>query len=186
MERLVKHLGFIGHLDEFKFKGWLDSHSSEVLIEVGVSVGQSVLDFGCGSGTYTIPAAKLVGKNGRVYALDVSKKALDTVEKKARQEGLGNIVRIDASGRKDIPIEDESLNHVLLIDVLQEIEDGEALFGEVFRTLKPTGVVAVYPMHMAEVEWIGLATTAGLTLQERKLDGRMLIFSRLKSRSNGV
>jgi cobalt-precorrin-6B (C15)-methyltransferase len=56
-----------------------------------------VLDFGCGSGTYTIPAAKAVGATGRVYALDINPRALDRVERKAERAGLRNIVRIDAS-----------------------------------------------------------------------------------------
>jgi ubiquinone/menaquinone biosynthesis C-methylase UbiE len=178
MERLVKHLGFVKHLGDFQFKRWLDSHASEVLVEIGISVGQRVLDFGCGSGTYTFPASKLVGRDGRVYALDINKSALDTIEKKAGQEGLENIIRIDSLGGKDIPIEDETLDHVLLIDVLQEITDKKALFNGVYRLLKPTGVVTIYPMHMTEEEVVRPATATGFTLKERKLDGRILIFSR--------
>ena len=85
-------------LGEVRFKRWLDKNAYEVLAEVGVRAGMAVLDFGCGSGTYTIPAAKLVGEGGRVYALDINKRALDRMEKKARKEGLKNIVRIDSSG----------------------------------------------------------------------------------------
>jgi len=71
MKRYLKHLGFAKHLGEFRFKSWLDKNAYEFLAEVSVNKGQSVLDFGCGSGTYTIPAAKLVGESGRVYALDI-------------------------------------------------------------------------------------------------------------------
>ena len=100
MEGLAKHIGLLGHLGEYGFKRWLDGHASEVLAEIGVKEGQMVLDFGCGSGTYTIPAAKLVGKNGTVYALDVSSKALDRMEERAKQGGLRNIIRIDTTGKK--------------------------------------------------------------------------------------
>ena len=51
------------HLGEFRFKRWLDKKPSEVLAEVGVRARQAVLDFGCSSGTYTIPAAKLHARN---------------------------------------------------------------------------------------------------------------------------
>lgn len=44
----------------------LESQALEVLRNVGINRGQLVLDFGCGSGTYTIPAAKIVGEQGRV------------------------------------------------------------------------------------------------------------------------
>jgi len=173
----MKHLGFVKHLGDFQFKGWLDSHASEVLVEIGVSAGQRVLDFGCGSGTYTFSASKLVERDGRVYALDINKSALDKIEKKASHEGLENIIRIDSLGGNDIPIEGETLDHVLLIDVLQEITDKKALFNEVYRLLKPTGAVTIYPMHITEEEIVRTATTTGLTLKERKFDGRILIFS---------
>jgi len=41
-----------------------------VLRAVGVRGGLTVLDFGCGSGNYSIPAAKIVGEKGKVYTLD--------------------------------------------------------------------------------------------------------------------
>ena len=177
MRWLAKHVGLVRHLGEFRFKRWLDNHASEVLAGVGVKAGQVVLDFGCGSGTYTIPAARLVGKNGRVYALDISRRALDRVEK-AEQEGLGNIVRIDASGEECIPLEDGTVDLMLLIDVLGEIDDRGALFDEAYRILKPGGAVSVYLMHVAGEEVISLATSRGFTLEERKFDDRILIFSR--------
>jgi len=85
MEGLAKHIGLLGHLGEYGFKRWLDGHASEVLAERGVKEGQVVLDFSCGSGTYAVPAVKSVGKNGKVYALDVSSKTLDRVEERAKQ-----------------------------------------------------------------------------------------------------
>jgi ubiquinone/menaquinone biosynthesis C-methylase UbiE len=63
-----------------------------MLLEVGIDEGQSVLDFGCGSGTYSLPAAKLVGKKGRIYSVDVNRGTLDNLSRKAEREGLENIV----------------------------------------------------------------------------------------------
>ena len=45
--------------------------------------GQYFLDFGCGTGDFTIPAAKIVGKKGRVFALDCNVRQVKVVEKKA-------------------------------------------------------------------------------------------------------
>jgi len=176
MKWLMRHFGIMRHLGEVRFKRWLDRNASEVLAEVGVRAGQVVLDFGCGSGTYTIPAAKLVGKRGRVYALDISRRALDRMEKKAKQEGLKNIVRIDASGSEEIRLEDETVDLILLIDVLREIDDREALFDEAYRILKQSGLVSIYPMHVAEEEVERVATSRGLNLEDRKFQGRILIF----------
>ena len=94
-----------------------------MLSDVGIGECQNVLDFGCGSGTYSIPAAKLVGKNGRIYSLDVSQKALEKLSRKVENEGLNNIVTLLSSGNVEIPIDSETLHHVLLIDVLQEISE---------------------------------------------------------------
>jgi len=145
---------------------------------LGVRAGQTVLDFGCGSGTYTIPAAKLVGKDGRVYALDVSRRALDGVEEKAGREGLKNIVRINASGGEEIGLGEETVDLLLLIDVLQELEDRETLFDEACRILKPGGAVVVYPMHVDREEIEGLALGRCLKLEDRRFQGRILIFKK--------
>lgn len=165
-------------LGDLRFKRWLDSHASEFLDEVGVTAGQVVLDFGCGSGTYTIPAAKLVGKDGRVYALDVGNRALDRMEDKARKEGLENIVRIDSSDEKEIQLKEGTVDHVLLIDVLQEIRDRESLFDEAQRILKPDGAVFVFPMHIAEEEVVKLAISRGFDLVDKKVKERILVFGK--------
>jgi len=178
MKGFTKHLGIITHIKELRFKRWLNKNASEVLARVGVITGQVLLDYGCGSGTYAIPAAKLVGEKGRVYALDIDRKALERMENMAKKEGLKNIVRVDASDDKAIPLSDGTVDMILLIDVLQEIDDRESLFDEVHRILKQGGIVCVYPMHIGEEEVIRLATSRGFNLEGRKFDGHVLTFSR--------
>ncbi len=156
----------------------LDRNASKMLSEVGIGEGQSVLDFGCGSGTYSIPAAELVGRNGRIYSLDVSRGALEKLSIKAEKEGLDNIVTLLSSGNVDIPIENETLNHVLLIDVLQEISDKEPLLEEIHRILKPDGLMTVYPMHIDSNEVIRVAFNAKLILKGRKFQDRILVFEK--------
>ena len=65
---------------------------------------------------------KLVGEEGIVYALDVDRRALERMENVAKKEGLKNIVRVDTSDDKAIPLSDGTVDMILLIDVLQEIE----------------------------------------------------------------
>src|SRR3989344_6231636 len=59
--------------------------------EFGLMPGMSVADFGSGAGYFTIIIAERVGKEGRVYALDIMESALDSVRAKARAVGLENI-----------------------------------------------------------------------------------------------
>jgi len=168
----------LGHLGQFRFKLMLDRNASKMLSEVGIGEGQSILDFGCGSGTYTIPAAKLVRRNGRIYALDVNQGALEKLSRKAEKEGLDNIVTLLSSGDVDIPIENETLNHVLLIDVLQEISDKDTLLEEVHRILKPDGLMAVYPMHIDSNEVIRLASNVKFRLKGKKFQEQILVFEK--------
>ena len=165
------------HPEEEQFKHqFLDKNPSKVLCEVGVGTGRVVLDFGCGSGTYTIPAAKLVGDAGRVYALDINRSFLDGIEERAKHEGIENLVRVEASGEGEIPLENEEVDVMILIDVLHLIENREALFDEASRILKRDGLIVVYPMHVSEKEVEELGTRRNFNLEERKFDGRFLIF----------
>jgi len=173
-----KHLRFLRHLGQFRFKMWLDRNASQVLSEVGIGEGDKVLDFGSGSGTFTIPAAKLVGNNGGVYALDVSRRALNKLDAKGEKEGLDNIVTLFSSGEVEIALSDRVLDHVLLIDVLQEIPDKKGLLDEVNRIMKSNGIVTVYPMHIDAEEVVRIASDSNLKLKEKKFQERVLVFEK--------
>jgi ubiquinone/menaquinone biosynthesis C-methylase UbiE len=131
----------------------LESRTLEVLQQIGIRRGQTVLDFGCGSGTYTIPAAKIVGEQGKVYALDKDKKALDELMQRAKSAGLENIERIDTSGELTIDLPDESVGVVLLFDVFHsyyfpQAGDRRKLLGEIYRVMKTSAFISVWPKHM--------------------------------------
>lgn len=133
-----------------------------ILQRIGIKNGQTILDFGCGSGTYTIPAAKIVGKQGRVYALDKDKNALDNLMKKAKLGGLKNIKKMATSGELGIELPDEAVDVSLIFDVFHryyfpQIEDRKRLLDEIYRITKINGFVSVWPKHMesevrAEIE----------------------------------
>jgi ubiquinone/menaquinone biosynthesis C-methylase UbiE len=167
--------GLFTRINELRFKRWLDTHASTFLTASGVKSGGVVLDFGCGSGIYTIPAAQAVGATGKVYAVDINSTALDRMERKAERSGLRNIVRIDASKDDGIPLDDEAVDFMLLIDVLQKIADKEALLQEAHRLLRPEGVLLIFPMHLAAEAVEGLTTGTGLQLQDRAFNGRILV-----------
>lgn len=135
---------------------WLDEYSEEFLRRVGIKRRQTVLDFGCGSGNYTIPAAVIVGREGRIYALDKERRGfwpsegLNKLMLRAESRGLENIVVIETSGELKIPLEDESVDVVLLYDILHyyyfpQENDRKKLLREVYRILKPLGFLSFYP-----------------------------------------
>ncbi len=134
-------------------KRWLEEVGERCLREVGIRKGHVVLDFGCGSGNYTIPAARIVGEEGRVYALDKDRRDLDKLMQEAESEGLKNVERMETSEELKIDLEDESVDEVLLYAILHyyyfpKAGDRRRMLREVYRILKPSALLSVYPTHL--------------------------------------
>ena len=108
--------------------------------KIDIKQGQAILDYGCGIGSYTIPAAKLAGERGKVYALDKQALALKKVKERAKKEKLQNIYTILSDGDTGLP--DESIDIILLYGVLPEIEDKDSVLKELHRVLKPSGYLS--------------------------------------------
>lgn len=122
------------------------------LKKIGLKSAQRVLDFGCRVGHYTIPAAKVVGSEGIVYAVDKEQQALNELEQKAVHMNLKNIRTINSSGQTQIDLENDSTDVVLFYDVLHyhEKKKREKLYAEAYRVLKQDGLLSVYPKHTLE------------------------------------
>ncbi len=131
---------------------WLKTDGEIYLKNMGIKKGQSVLDFGCGEGHYTIPAAKVVGEKGLVYAQDKEKEALEEVKRRAKAEGLKNIKVMRTKGELKIDINDKSLDAVMLYDVLHyhDLEERRKIYAEVYRILKKGALLSVFPRHHQE------------------------------------
>jgi len=131
----------------------LESRVLDILQKVGIRKGQTVLDFGCGYGMYTIPVAKIAGKQGRVYALDKNKETLDVLMQKTKSAGLKNVERMETSGELEIKLADETVDVVLLFDVFHsyyfpQAGDRRRLLSEIHRIMKPSAFLSVWPKHM--------------------------------------
>ncbi|MHA1229311.1 MAG: class I SAM-dependent methyltransferase [Candidatus Helarchaeota archaeon] len=126
----------------------------EKLRKVGIKEGQFILDFGCGPGSYSIAASQLVGENGRVYALDKLPIAIKMVNKKAQKLGLKNIKTIKSNLKTELG--DNSIDVVILFDVIHEIDDKQNLFDEMYRILKSNGILSVSDHHFQKEELLSL------------------------------
>jgi ubiquinone/menaquinone biosynthesis C-methylase UbiE len=132
---------------------WTEEAGEKLLREIGIKEGQKVLDFGCGSGNYTFPAARIIGRSGLVYALDKDKRVLDELMRKAESMGLHNISRVDVSKDSEIPLDDECVDVVLLFDVLHfyyfpEEDSRKSLLSDLYRILKPGAALLLCPTHL--------------------------------------
>ena len=138
---------------------WLKLRESSLdtqkrLEDAGVSPGQVVLDYGCGIGSYAIPAARMVGDGGMVFALDIHPLAIESVKRRVEKEHLTNVKTI-CSGL-DTGLADSSVDTVLLYDVLHSVPDQQALLQELHRVLKPGGRLSILPDHMSGDELLSV------------------------------
>ncbi len=104
---------------------------------------RDVVDFGCGYGTFTIPAARIVA--GSVHALDIDPKMIDAVRAKAKAASLSNVntcPRDFVAEGTGLP--DGSVDYAMLFNILHAERPG-TLLAEAYRVLRPEGKVAI--MH---------------------------------------
>ena len=126
---------------------WMEYKGKEFLQDIGLKREHIALDFGCRHGTYTIPASLVVDRKGIVYAVDKNKKSLKELVLKVKEKEIKNIKILDSAEKTKILLPDESVDFVLLYDVLHLIENRERLLLEIYRILKPNGILSLYPKH---------------------------------------
>lgn len=154
-----------------KIEDYTEERCKEILKKVGIEEGQIVLDFGCGEGNYTIPAAKIIGKEGKIYAVDEDGNKIKDLREKAKSANLHNIEIVRTSGELNFGFEDGAFDVVLLYDIfwyfsLQSHELSE-LLKEVYRVLKPDGLVSVYPEHIETEKLKQKMGKSGFHLEKR-------------------
>jgi ubiquinone/menaquinone biosynthesis C-methylase UbiE len=131
-----------------------------ILKEVGIKQGFHVLDYGCGPGSYILPLAEIVGRSGKIYALDMHPAAIKMVKNLALKKKFTNIETIHSDCETGLL--DSSLDVVLLYDTLHDLGDPDRVLQELHRVLKPNGVLSISDHHMKEVEIVSRLTKAGL------------------------
>ena len=108
--------------------------------------GISVVDLGSGPGDYSIPIANIIGKEGRVYAVDLWAGCIEFLKSEIERLGIVNIEPILADMSKRLPFEGESIDACLMATILHDLKDNQshdAALTEVKRFLKKDGIFAV-------------------------------------------
>ena len=151
---------------------WFKTEGARLLKDIGIRSGYVVLDLGCGRGHYTIPAAKVAGKTGRVYALDKKGTAFDKLMEKAAAMNLNNIIAVQSLEELRLFLNADSLDVVLLYDVLHSYyftpEEREILLESINSLMKNYSLLSIFPKHMRSIEIKGIKdklTTLGFYLE---------------------
>ena len=118
------------------------NRASVIIDLLALQPGMKVLDAGCGPGRLAIPAAKAIGSQGELTALDLQEGMLARVRKKAGAAELSNVrlMQVDLGTGK---LEEAYYDRATLVTVLGEIPDQEAALQEIYQALKPGGILSV-------------------------------------------
>ncbi|NCO80046.1 hypothetical protein CO116_02295 [Candidatus Falkowbacteria bacterium CG_4_9_14_3_um_filter_38_19] len=134
-----------------------------IITKVRVGEKTKIADLGCGaSGHFIFAAAKIVGKKGLVYAVDILKTVLETINKRAKIENYDNVKTIWSNLEifGATKIESGSLDIALLINTLYQSHKRAEIMREAIRMLKQGGKLVV-------AEWKNMVTPFGPPAEER-------------------
>ena len=145
---------------EFKIRDWILAPELVLRLESDIKPGMKVLDFGCGPGGFTTAAAKLVGPEGMVYALDINPRAICAVEREKSRLGLDNIKTVFGNRMYDIPM--ECLDMVLLYDIIHDLPDSQKTLSLLHHLIKPGGIIYVRDNHLKEDMLLSKVISGGL------------------------
>lgn len=142
----------------------------ERLLSRYVRPGMCVLEPGPGMGFFTLRLARLVGEQGRVVALDIQPKMLDSLQRRAQKAGLENRIEARLVLRDSLGIADltGAIDFVLAFAMVHELPSAALFFRETAAVLKPgASMLLVEPKgHVRNDKFLkelAAASDAGLT-----------------------
>jgi ubiquinone/menaquinone biosynthesis C-methylase UbiE len=119
-----------------------------------IQPGQTILEVGCGTGFFTIPAAQMVGDRGCIIAMDASSGFLKEVAKKVQRNNLTN-VEIMQKDALNTGLENESIDKALLFGVIPfPLLPLDKLLPEMHRVLKPGATMSVWLFPPLVHNWV--------------------------------
>lgn len=128
---------------------WLIRHkrdqeeaSVEMREQLMLKPGMVACDMGSGNGYHTIPMAKAVAPNGKVFASEIQQEMLTMLDERAKKEGVNNIVPVLGT-QTDAKLPEASCDLILLVDVYHEFSDPEPMLTAMKKALKPGGQIVL-------------------------------------------
>lgn len=142
----------------------------KVVREFGLQAGDHVADFGAGHGYFTIPVAKIVGGDGKVYAIDIQKSVLDVIRSRARLEHILNIETVwsDLDQAGGSRIKDGYIDAVIIANILFQAEEKQDIIKEAARVLRQYGKLVVIEWMLEVNQSFGPPKESRITREEIK------------------
>ena len=113
-----------------------------VLDACGIKAGMSVADVGAGTGFYSRLFARSVGETGWVYAVDISPRFLEHINRKSQEDGVGNVTSVLCSD-DSANLPPNSIDVAFICDTYHHFEHPESTLASIYRAVKPGGMLVL-------------------------------------------
>jgi ubiquinone/menaquinone biosynthesis C-methylase UbiE len=143
--------------DDPERRQWQDPE--EILTSIGVVPGMVFVDMGCGDGYFALPAARRVGRSGRVYANDINEGAVERLRQRAAQEGLDNLFT-DVKEAEETVVCEGCADLVFFGIDLHDFRDPVQVLLNAKKMLRPEG-------QLADLDWKDQPMALGPPLEKR-------------------
>jgi ubiquinone/menaquinone biosynthesis C-methylase UbiE len=131
----------------------------KTLTVLGLKKSDIFADIGCGIGYFTFPASEIVGREGKVYAMDISLDMLNKIKETINNKDIINIEVIKTT-ENNLVIADDTVNFVFISTVLHEADDLNSILQEIKRIVITNGKIAI-------IEWKKIKSDFGPPLVDR-------------------
>ena len=146
-------------------------HKPEKVLGPYVKEGMTAVDIGCGMGHFSVGMARLVGPNGRVISVDLQRKMLDRVKRRAVKAGVDGRISLRLCIPGDIGVA-EQVDFVLTFWMAHEVSDQKLMFAQIRSMMKDGGrwLLAEPRLHVSLGRFesiVSTAVAAGFSVMER-------------------
>jgi ubiquinone/menaquinone biosynthesis C-methylase UbiE len=138
----------IAHVMGHQAADWLErpermkEERPDLLIsELDLKPGMAVADIGAGTGYHSSRMAHVVGKSGKVFAVDIQREMLALLDKSMKSQNISNVMPVLGS-EKDPKLPPASLDLIIMVDVYHELEYPAEMLRAMVAALKPKGRIA--------------------------------------------
>lgn len=115
--------------------------SDRIMDALGIADGARVADVGAGGGWFTVRLARRVGPNGRVYAEDIQRQMIESIDRRVTRENLRNVET--TLGTATNPALPPNLDAILIVDTYPQLDDRVSMLKQLASALAPQGRLGI-------------------------------------------
>ena len=121
--------------------------------ELNLKQGITFLDVASGWGAYSLAAAGIIGKDGRIFAVDLWDEGISSLRIEADAKGIRNLEAFVSDVAQNIPVEDDSVDVCLMATVLHDLvadKVEQQVLKEIVRVMKSDSTLAIVEFYKKE------------------------------------